>query len=388
LLAITIVYISELPSVWKIGLTALLTMIGPPLYHSFGFLLVTYVILLWILGGSTGLRQVVVTPLTVGVYYLIYQVYVSTLFFGTLLRGLKDVLSLNFLRRETPVVAVSQLMVAGINLQYLHLVVYGLLSIPVGIAALRFVRYLRQTRVNEPPAAQAPADVKYLIAITAMSGAITIFALLFGLKFSLEFLINRGASYLIIPAVLAIIYELRNRPKHYAYVYLIAAVAVGISVFSFSVQSTTSHRSTHITHPEAEGYVWLKSRLREQDVVFTDFRLSGPFIADGHFRVLGITGEGKEDTKQLLKDIYYESSSTTLTSAIGQIKTYHEQRPADYLFLSSLMGQDWPGLDGYSSRFRPASPRFFAALAASTDWELVYHNTEVFVYHRKDSSHP
>ena len=122
--------------------------------------------------------------------------------------------------------------------------------------------------------------------------------------------------------------------------------------------------------------------MEEDDVVFTDFRLSGPFIADGHFRVLGITSQGDEDTRRLLKGIYQESSASSITAAIDQIRTWEEDQPGNYLFLSTQMLKDYPGINGFGTQLGPVPLSFFQALDESPDWELVYNNTEARIYHR------
>jgi hypothetical protein len=382
LLGVTAVYTSDLPPMWKTGLTILFTIISPPLYHSFGFLLVTYVCLLWLLSVLLGERSVIVSPRLVVVYYLTYQMYVSTLFFGALMDGLRDVVTLSFLKRDTPVIALSSIKMGVIDVRYLNALLYVLLSIPIGCAVMRCVTYIRKARTGD--VLKRDADTRLLIATTALTVAITVFAVLFGFKFSIEFLINRGAMYVIIAAVLAIIYELRTRGPRYRYVYVIATLCVVMSVYIFSVQSTTSHSATHVSIPEEQGYGWLKERLEQEDVVFTDFRLSGPFIADGFFRVLGITGEGNEQTRPLLNSIYYESSAENVTHALDQVKTYRDDRSANYLFLSTGMTHDYPGLNGYSSRFEPVPHTFFQVLDDSRAWELIYRNEDVRIYHRRD----
>jgi hypothetical protein len=384
LLAVTLVYVSDLNQTWKLGLTTAFAMIGPPLYHSFGFLLTVYVVVLWLATRLLKPGSSVVSPPTVLVYYLIYQVYVSTLFFGTLVRALKDVVTLDFLRREAPIIAVSKIQTGPIDLQQLHMVLYVMLAIPIAIALVRLIRYVLQMRRGVPATGENIADnQRYLVAIVSMSAAIVVYALLFGLKFSVEFLINRGASYMIVPAAIAVIDELRCRRRFYWYVYPLTIVAVAISVYSFGVQATTSHASTNLTLAEAQGYQWLHDRATPEDTIFTDFRLSGPFIADGYFRVIGLTGEGNEPTKQLLNDIYYASTSGSITAAIDRVRTYHEGRKAKYLFLSKLMVQDYPGLNGYSSRFEPVPASFFQVLDASAQWNIIYQNEHMLIYERK-----
>lgn len=382
LLLFTLIYISKLPVSVRLLLTLGLTFIGPPLYHTFGFLLTTYALTLWGFSALIGLRRVTGSPLTIIVYFLTYQTYVSVLFFGALLKGLSDVVSLNFLKRDAPVIAVTPINTGLINLQYLHLALYAMLAIPVGIAVLRFAKLLLARRRGIEPA----DDPRMLAAISALALAIGVFAVLFGLKFSPEFMINRGASYLIIPALLAMINELRCRRRAYRYVYLITLLAVSASLYSFAIQAATSHAATNLTHAEEEGYTWLRERMRPEDVIFTDFRLSGPPIADGHFRVVGITGEGDEQTNKLLDTIYYQSNAATITSAIDQLRTEHEGHPADYLFLSVLMEHDYPGLNGYSSRFAPAPASFFSALDNSSDWRLVFQNEDTRIYQRRGGS--
>lgn len=382
LLAVSLIYISRLPTSAKLIITIALAFMGPPLYHSFGFLLTVFIMLLWFVGGRMGFRHVVPSPPTVGIYYLTYQIYVSTVFFGALIKGVVDVVTLEFLRRDAPVIAVSRISAGLVDLQQLHIVLYGLLSVPILACVVRLARRLVLQQRGRPLPEEPRHDTALLLVAGTLGGAVAVFAIMFGLKFSVEFLINRGASYMIIPATLGVIYELRRRGRYWWYVVPIVVLAVGLSLYSFHIQSRTVHMATNFTHAEAEGYAWLRGRLSPEDVVFTDFRLSGAFIADGHLRVLGVTGEGAERTDALLQSIYYAGDSATITAGIDELRTSGEGRTARYLFLSTLMMEDYPGLNGYSSRFEPTTAAFFAALDTGRDWQLIHDNGQIRVYER------
>jgi hypothetical protein len=223
-----------------------------------------------------------------------------------------------------------------------------------------------------------------LSAVAASSAAVAIVAVLFGLKFSVEFLINRGTSYLILPTILAFITEMRYQTRRQRlYLYPLIVLAIPLSALSFNVQAATDTVSTYVTRPEEPGYEWLLPRLTAKDVVFTDYRLSGPFIADGFFRVVGITGQGSEPTAALLKQIYYSNSPRSITAGIDQLVTYHDGREPTYLFLSTLMTKTYPGINGYGNHYLPPSQDFFKALNRSPDWTMVYRNSVIRIYKRK-----
>lgn len=379
LLAVTAIATSNLHTVWCRLLTLAIAVSGPPLYHTFGFLLNVYIVLLWVCLNLVGMRGRVASPLLIVVCYLSYQVYVSVQFFRELSTGLIDVLTLEFLGRDTRKIAVAVVGAEEAYLRYIHLVIWALLSVPILLVVLRYVGAFRAGK-----AGAERADLAYVAAVTAMSGAVAMIAVLFGLKFSVEFMINRGAEYLIVPAVLATITELRlRRGAGRLYLIPLGVTVLALSLYSFTVQAPTVRASNFIGVAEAEGYSWLKGRLRPEDVVFTDFRLAGAFIADGHFRVLGVTGNRTEHTFDLLDRIYYHSSPATVTAAIDRVRTTSEDRPADYLFLSVQMLRNYPGLDGFGTHFQPVPARFFAVLAASPDWELVYENAQSRIYQRR-----
>lgn len=378
LLALTAVATSDLHTVWCRLLTLLIAVSGPPLYHTFGFLLNIYVVLLWACLSLVGLRGRVASPLLVLACYMAYQMYVSVQFFQELTTGVLDVLTLEFLARDTQKLAVA---VAGADeayLRYVHLALWSLLSLPILLVGLRYLAALR-ARLR----GAASADMAYPAAVTAMSAAVVVVALLFGLKFSVEFMINRGAEYLLVPAVLAAIAELRvRRAAPPRYLLPLGAVALALSLYSFGVQAPTVRASNYYTMAEAEGYAWLAGRLAPDEAVFTDFRLAGAFIADGHFRVLGVTGNRTERTFDLLDAIYYRSTPATVGSALDSVRTTGEGRAADYLFLSRQMLRSYPGLDGFGTHFQPAPAGFFAALDASPDWRLVFANEHSLIYRR------
>lgn len=385
LLALTLVATSALSSPAKVVLTFALALAGPPLYHTFGFVLTWYVVLLYVAARLLNLQRLTISPLPVIVSYLTYQIYVSRQFFGELMQGIVDLARLDFLRRDAAMrVAVES---AG-SLRYLHLVLWILLCMPIGLVTLRYLRYLRARRHS----AGTPGDdedVIYAAATVSMSAAVVILAIAFGVKFSLEFLVNRGAEYLALPAIIAAItelrYHVRRKPGRACYIYPLAGAVLAMSLYSFSAQATTVRASNYITGVEAEGYAWLKARLQETDVVWTDFRLSGPFIAGGHFRVLGIVGSADklEASEALLREIYYAATPGSITSGIERVRTWGEGRPARYLFLSTEMMKPYPGLNGFGTHFEPAPARFFQLLNQSPDWTLIYYNEQVRIYERQ-----
>jgi hypothetical protein len=384
LFIVTIIVTSDLQPIWRLPLTLALTAIGPPLYHTFGFLLAAFVVLLWFFGRLVGLRRIVASPLSVLVCYFSYQIYVSVQFFGELATGLADVFTLEFLRRDRAIPDIAGATAGPINLRYFHLALFIILAIPIAVAMYRYSRIVFK-RIEGSPINHDSREICYLTVTAAMSVAVVFFALMFGMKVGLSFLINRGAMFMSVPAVLAVITELRHRYRYHRYVYPLAIVVIAMSLFSFWVQSSTVYVSNYYTKVEAEGYAWLKPRLKESDVIFTEFRLSGPFIADGHFRVIGVTGRKGEDTLQLLNDIYYKSTPESITPAIDQVRTNRESRAADYLFLSALMMNEFPGINGYGRIFPAAPLSFFQALDASPEWELVFKNSEISIFQRKSS---
>lgn len=381
LLAVTVVATSGLDTVWCRLLTLLIAVSGPPLYHTFGLLLNVYVLLLWLCLALVGQRGRVVSPLVALVCYLAYQLYVSVQFFRELTMGLRDVLTLAFLGRDTQKLAVA---VAGADeayLRYVHLALWSLLCLPIAMVAWRYVGALRARWGGKGEAGQA--DLAYLAAATALGAAVALVAILFGLKFSVEFMINRGAEYLLVPAVLAVIAELRlSRGGRRLYLLPLGAVVLALSLFSFWVQAPTVRASNYYSLAEAEGYAWLRERLAPEDVVFSDFRLAGAFIADGHFRVVGVTGNRTERTFELLDAIFYRSTPASVGAAIDTVRTDGEGEPPRYLFLSRQMERSYPGLDGFGTHFQPAPPAFFAAIAASPEWRLVYENQHSLIYER------
>jgi hypothetical protein len=113
--------------------------------------------------------------------------------------------------------------------------------------------------------------------------------------------------------------------------------------------------------------------------------LSGPFIGDGHLRVIGIHGEAGQPASELLREIYYEGTPESVGPAIDQIQT-SDGRSADYVFLSVLMTRDFPSLIAYGTQFPPLPTRFFTILEASPAWALIYESEAVRIYSRASST--
>lgn len=384
LLGLVAVSTSRLNRIWTISLTLFITIISPPIYHTFGFLLTAFVVILWLLSTLTEARIRVVSPGPVIVYYLIYQMYASVQFFGELATGIRDVFTLEFLRRDNIFMAMTVANPSAENqyLRYIHLLIWTLLSIPITLAIIRFITMVRYRSIDRH-CDEYGEEMMYVTSVISMTLAILILSILFGLKFNLEFMINRGASYLSIPAVIAAIHQIRFRMRQTLYVYPLIWTVIVLSLFSFWTQSKTVQASNHYTYPETQGYIWLRERLKRDDVVFTDFRLSGAFIADGFFHIVGINGRQEGDPNRLLQRIYRNDSPKIITAALDEFRTRPDNKAPKYLFLSTQMMKDYPGLNGFGTHFDPALPSFFDALARSPDWRMIYSNADARIYMRQ-----
>lgn len=398
LLALSVVVTSRLRPGPKICLSFFLTALGPPLYHTFGFFMICFISFAWLFGKLAKTPKFLISPLPLIIYYLTFQIYVSTEFFKSIASGVADILTLHFIARD--LVSTSGTL-AVYNLRYLHIIIWMLILVPIIFGFLRFVAVIIDSwniriqvscppveqilqRIKnlegEPITGQVAAELPLLSLCIAACCAVFLLAIIFAMKFDLTLMINRGAEYLFIPALLSIIYELRNRGKGKTLIYSTVSCAILLSLVSFWIQARTIQSSNYITTDEANGYYWLEGRISPEDVVFTDFRLSGPFIAHGHFRVVGITGQGVENTRQLLKEIYFDSHPATISQSIRSITTAKENQAANYLFLSKEMLNDFPGINGFGTQFGKVSENFFVSINQSQEWTPVFSNDDILIY--------
>jgi hypothetical protein len=379
LLVATWVFLADMRPQLRVGTLLLLIVVAPALYHTFSFAFTIYCLLLWVLSTLSRSERALPSPIAILVIYLCYEVYVGTQFFGNIIKSTVNILTLQFLHNKAVDVAIASVSEGSINLRYVHLLIYGALATSVALVAFLTVRDIYYFRKIGRPLPKERHT--FGIAITAMGFSVLVLSVAFGFQFSLEFLINRGASYLNVPAALSILYWLRYYRSLRVWVILCVVAITTLSGAAFVLESRTVYATNKITNSEASGFNWLAHRLHQRDVVFTDFRLSGPFIASGHLSVIGV-GSGELNTVHLLHEIYYGHNAAKAVHGIESLRTYGDHRSADYIFLSYGITRNYPGLTNYGGHFPPAPRSFFKMLASAPGWKVVYDRHGTLVYKR------
>lgn len=138
---------------------------------------------------------------------------------------------------------------------------------------------------------------------------------------------------------------------------LIFSVVIAVLTSSYAYISDENIPTNRITYTEDYNIHWITRTTSNEDVIFTDLRLAGALIGEGHFRVVGLH-EKKENTSTLInlyKEIYLSYDDDDVASevkrALSSFKTMG--REVDYIFLSEQMMKMPPGIRVYNYTLKP-----------------------------------
>ena len=302
---------------------------------------------------------------TFWILYLAYVSYISVLVFGTLLH-IPTLLS-NIVTGESKFNQLSYLAQSSTGSKILH----GI-SAATGLAPLAYFVFRRPVLIENRPG--------YLVLIAF---AFSLVPLTFGFYSSLGVsgVFQRGAEYgglvsiIIFPILVMVL-----KGKGIREVTLLVLIAVLLSVVGYYTSETLPGQ--YLTQQEASGADWLIQHSDKTNVTFTDLQLSAPFVAAGYFRVLGIpdTTLDPSQVNAELQAIYYGTNPELALGVLAGIRTYVTDQRPDYLYFSSRMSQNFPGITGYNYVFAPAPNGFMSKFDASPQLGLIYNNGQAFVY--------
>ena len=136
---------------------------------------------------------------------------------------------------------------------------------------------------------------------------------------------------------------------------------------------------THLTHKESQGVEWIIFEIEDEKAIFTDQRIGGCIAAHGHSRVTGIYGEKTSEVIQNLCEIYYDNDPAVAETALSNITLLNGQH-MDYLFFSSQMSANLPGIAVTGVVYRGAPENFLIKYNLADFADLIYQNDEVNIY--------
>lgn len=161
--------------------------------------------------------------------------------------------------------------------------------------------------------------------------------------------------------------------KHLNILLIIGVLTIIFSSFAYV---TSDYMSSKLTFDEAAGTHWLMPHISKEDVIFTDLRLSAPFIAN-EYSTIGINDVSLPHNKvdEMLEKIYYKVNSPI--EIFNQLKMH--QKNVKYIYLSSKYAERFPGIIGFDYNFLPAPKDFIEKYEALNEFNVIYRNKDTII---------
>jgi hypothetical protein len=299
----------------------------------------------------------------VAVYGVAYYAYLSQQVFGTILRVPEAILTIlqSENSRASEYVASNPL-----PSQTLNLIVYGTFGILLLMAA-----YPKLTRSSS-------SDVR-------LWWAFVLSLVVFGLGASSALGIVKGIfrvpEYLTILSLLTIPSLLRGTSPNLRR-GIIASLAAVVVISGFIHMTSPIVPSQFLSPQEVAGTDWVMSGSEQDLVIFSDFRLAGPFVANGFLKVIGVsdTGVPPEETSRLLFEIYYSGNPCLASKGLTSVTVFGSNETLDILLVSRRITNLFPGIQGYKANYEPAPGNFTLTYDSIPSLSRLYDNGQAVAY--------
>jgi hypothetical protein len=191
--------------------------------------------------------------------------------------------------------------------------------------------------------------------------------------------VQRTSLYMVYPAV-AVVALGEQIGKAFA-VLMIACVLIAIPVTLFIHIQSPYSEGGRATLDEEELSKWTVRHTSDDQVVFTDLRLSGLFVSQGHFYVVGVSDSGSSANyvPTILDGLFYHPNSDNFKEGIDLVEASTGFR-IDFVYVSSRMIMDYPGIRGYDYTYKPAAEGFMAMYDEIQNISLVSDGGESRLY--------
>ncbi len=191
---------------------------------------------------------------------------------------------------------------------------------------------------------------------------------------------NLYAVVVYLTALAIILSSLKRSSASIRWVKVFLVIAILSSVPLYTMPG--SPPVNHLTHSEAAASKWLMHSLDNKDVIFTDYRLAGPFTLSGFMRTTTALGGAPQHEPVLaignLEAIYY--SEEDVHAALARInKQRFKDYPPNYLFFSRWATE--VGIkDVMFACFKPPPEGFLKKFDKAPYINKVYDNGTAIVY--------
>ena len=210
----------------------------------------------------------------------------------------------------------------------------------------------------------------FLVAFTSICFLSVVFFLWMGVTGVFQ----RIPLYVILFSIISfsLLSGLMTKKKHLNVLIIIGVITIIFSNFVY----VTSDYNDKLTFDEAAGTHWLMHHTSKEEVIFTDLRLSAPFIANG-YSTIGINDVSLPPNKvdKMLESIFYEVDSPI--EAFKQLKM--NQKNIKYLYFSNRYTERFPGIKGRDYNFLPANIDFIEMYAGLNEYNIIYRNEDTII---------
>jgi hypothetical protein len=225
----------------------------------------------------------------------------------------------------------------------------------------------------------------YVLYVLCLFAPLGWLALGFTLWMGITGFIQRMSAYVIYPTV-GIISIGHGIGRLFAPFMLVIVVITGTLTVFIYTQSPYNEGGVAVQDEEALS-TWIVENSYEKQTIFTDLRLSGLVISQGHFYTVGISdsGPGVATAPLILKYIFYQVDDDTFWIGIGMVKN-ESGYAVDLIFVSSRMSMDYPAIRGYDYTFKPADENFMLDYDGIQYLNLIASGGTARIYYLCDSN--
>jgi hypothetical protein len=190
--------------------------------------------------------------------------------------------------------------------------------------------------------------------------------------------IQRIPSYFAFLFVLcfALVCAVTRDKKHLKVILALGLVTVILTCYSIvSSQYFTNKPS----YNEEAGGNWLMLHAPAAARIFTDFRVSANFTANGYAPIIiNDAALPAARVNALLEAIYYNNDSSAAFDALKSLGV--TANSGGYLFFSTRFADAYPALSGFDYTFHPASVNYLDKYERSNNTDVIYTNNDITIF--------
>jgi len=160
-------------------------------------------------------------------------------------------------------------------------------------------------------------------------------------------------------------------------------VLIGICTILTSNYSSITNENTPVlwlTYEEEGAITFCVTYLSRDEVIFSDHRIGGGLIGQGHVKTIGVSLQdvSDDDILHVINDLFSTKVSSNPKKIIEGIRSMKNEI-ADVVLYSTQLTKNIPGITLYELPIRPPSADFLSKYD-SISFNFVFNNGEAFLY--------